>query len=980
MTYVPVSSPTREGIAPANDLQGFLHPISTLRLPLPRESSSDGDSDSSFPLMALCAEPGMGQDVIMADTISRAGELGIRYVHRSYRGVGPDEAAANVVKTARTAVRGGAPALVVLEDIPPFDEACVRRVARALRRMALAGITVVLTLNPEAVQLLDAVPECFVAGVESLLVRPIALASRSEPASELRRLTRGIPCLVRSLGSTSPTTSGALELPSSYYEALSSLVSSSLRLSLSDEELRLRLAMLLLGQGSLDDLVRVTGGASLDVLSTIAHNAPLFGISERMDSFHCLQSRSIILPAAAFLPIRSLCALFPEVCSAALEVLVDRGDCARASVLYGMPGGEDGAEAILGAASLFLDAGEASLIGEVLERSESDMRAVSRSCHVLRASFASLTERHLPPGIDSLPLDAEDGSPLEPLLLVEVRRALRRRLEPLRASPDALTPLAHRLIVHRETSRLIVEGRLTAAMRLLVSGLDEEGAGTSLSGELLKVDRKLLNVLLLEGGRGSSGGPDDEMRLLASSDYDGVRLLSSLSELLGYLRDFDGRGMALANALAVRAERSGDAILLAASLLAGVVFDLRSGIYTHASVRARRAAEVSDSAGARYLMRVACLLEAVSGYLMGDRAEFPSSVIRERDDLGRVGALVMSAMGSEPDEPGIVVDVDDAVPRNALWLLLVLSHGEGALSAAIRDETPSSWARALSGTHPGRRQALRSRGIGREPGEGAFALIRDGEVPVAVTPVELTLLGEFTLRVRGKRIDDWKIDQRNAHAMLEYLALRKGATARRYQLVDQVWPENDYASGFNKVYQATSIIRSAVGEVDKELNPFITRRSSHEVALDREIVSCDVDVFRECAREVSDSVDDERTLRLAQCVEKIYGGDLYMPSTDATGFIAAAREELRDLYVDAMVAGSEAALRLGHGRTATRMAQDALCVDDMREDALIALVCALRASGRVPEAERQYRRYAQRLAQADRGKPSKRLREALGER
>lgn len=970
-------TPVRDGSASPESFRRLLGSGVSVRLPVFGEKLSNC-SDSAL-LVALCAEPGMGQESVVADTVSRASGQGLRTTYRSYRGTDPDAATTNVVKTARTALRGGGPALVVLEDLPPLDEGCVRRVARAIRRMELSGVTVLFTLYPEAVQLLDALPECYVVGVESLLVRPIALANRSEPAFELRRLTRGIPCLVRGLRSADSDPSGSLRLPSSYFEALSSLVASSLRLSLSDEELRLRLAMLLLGSGSLADLERVTGSASVDVLSAIALNTPFYGISERIDSFSCLQARSIMLPTAAFLPIRSLCGLFPDVCAAAFRVLVERGDCLRASVLFRMPGGSDELDALLDAAPLFLDSGEATLVGDALGRLEVDARAMLISERVLRAAYAGLAERYLPSGADDLMTEVGGDEPLDPLLLVDVRRGMRRPLEPLRLASDRLTPLAHRLVVHREACRLIVEGRLTTAMQLLVSGHEEGDVGPSLSGELLRVDRRLLQVLLLEDGWDGDGQSDGGTPTLASAGYEGVRLLSTLFELVTFLRDFDERGLPLANALSVRAERSGDRVLEVAGLIVCALYDLKTGACTHANVRARRAAEAAESIGARYLMRLSLLLVVVSGYLMGDRADFPSPIVREGDDLSRVGSLVMRAMGAEPDEPGLVVRPCETVPRNALWLLLTLSHGEGALSAAIRDETPAAWARALSGTRRGRRQGLPSKAVGNGPGVGTFALVRDGEIPAAVTPIELTLLGEFSLRVRGRRIDDWKIDQRNARSMLEYLALRKGATARRYQLVEQVWPDNDYASGFNKVYQATSIIRSAVGEIDKSLDPFITRRSSHEVALNREVVSCDVDVFRECAREVSDCVDDERALRLARCVEKIYTGDLYMPSTDATGFIAAAREELRGLYVDAMVAGSEAALRLGHGRAATRMAREALSVDDMREDAMLALVCALKASGRGQEADRQYRRYAQKLAHSERRKPSQRLTEALEE-
>ena len=83
------------------------------------------------------------------------------------------------------------------------------------------------------------------------------------------------------------------------------------------------------------------------------------------------------------------------------------------------------------------------------------------------------------------------------------------------------------------------------------------------------------------------------------------------------------------------------------------------------------------------------------------------------------------------------------------------------------------------------------------------------------------------------------------------------------------------------------------------------------------------------------------------------------------------------LYADAMVSGADAALRLKRVRTAARLAANALSVDDMREDAVIALVSALRASGRNAEADRRYKRYARRLSLTMGRLPSWRLRQVM---
>ena len=57
---------------------------------------------------------------------------------------------------------------------------------------------------------------------------------------------------------------------------------------------------------------------------------------------------------------------------------------------------------------------------------------------------------------------------------------------------------------------------------------------------------------------------------------------------------------------------------------------------------------------------------------------------------------------------------------------------------------------------------------------------------------------------------------------------------------------------------------------------------------------------------------------------------------------------------------------------------NALTSDDMREDAVVSMVRALRASGRNVEADRQYQRYARRLMQSANRPPSRLLRRAAG--
>ena len=152
--------------------------------------------------------------------------------------------------------------------------------------------------------------------------------------------------------------------------------------------------------------------------------------------------------------------------------------------------------------------------------------------------------------------------------------------------------------------------------------------------------------------------------------------------------------------------------------------------------------------------------------------------------------------------------------------------------------------------------------------------------------------------------------------------------AKRYQIVEQVWPDCDYVLGFNRAYQATSALRSLVTERDKRLSLIVASRTSGEISLDMGLVGCDVARFRKAALEAVDEEDPARSLACAREAERLYAGDLYLPSEDGTGYLAAMRAELRNLYADAMVEGSAAALTLGRDRTAARLAENAVMAND----------------------------------------------------
>lgn len=937
---------------------------------------------SSTRMMAICSEPGMGRSDVITEILSHAANVGTAVDRRGLGSLDPNVAADIIVRVARKASRYPGKVIVAFDDIPPAGEACVRREARALRRLWEAEVPVVFSISPEALQLLDDLPECSFVSSLDLLVTSVSSARHGDAAYGLKLLTRGIPSLVESLGGAESRKDMA-SVPS-YVMALGSLVDSSLRLSLTDEELRLRFAMLLLGKGEVSELNSVVGGVHVEALESMRRFAPLFGISEWLDSFRCLRAGSRALIDASLSTLRAMGALFPEVVVACARLLVEQGDFAQAAGVCALSDAREVMELVEEGGAGFVDAGETALVLHALDLGASgEGRLPSPPSRALRMALDALCNV-APGGVGCEPLGAQEGALphgcREALMFADARLIL--RAEPLIASfpEDGWTHRGKRLLTHREAADLMVRGRFAPAMRVLVASPCPSGEKT-VSASLLRMDIELARLFLCDPPNDVERDLAQARQVLGSASVRGLSGYPLVLEVIHLVLTGDPRGMSVAEEAVARAERRGDTLVQLVGLMAGCVFDLRDGAYARAGVRSMLAASIADKAGLDYLERISSLFGDIARFLLGERVSLDVDE-QPLDDLEKVRSLVRNAIQAEDDAVEMeATDVPD-VPHEALWLLLVLSDGMGEFSALLRREVPATWLQALSVAQAGSPIEVPGRALEvslalDEPVVSGVRGISAREV--RKMPVRLSLLGRFMVSVNGIRLDEKQLGHRNIASLLEYLALQQGSAVRRYQIVEQVWPNCDYALGFNKIYQATSALRAAFEGVGAHVTPFVSSRANKTMALNTNEIYCDVDEFRTCARAATDSMDDVHAVEMARRVEQLYRGDLVVPSVDATGYVTSLRDKFRALYADAMVAGAGAALRLGKRRTAARFANNALLADDKREDAVIVLVQALRASGRTAEAEQHYRRFARRLAQASQQPTSQLLRLAAGE-
>lgn len=909
--------------------------------------SPDGEEPLCSRIVAFCAEPGMECGAVITRILARAARSGTHVVRRSFSGVSPESATRSLTRLARELCADAQSIAIGLDDLPASDESCALRQARALRKLWSAGALVLFSVYPEARQLVERLPECSVVSAALLLDQCVSAPETDRGARERARLTRGIPRLVRALGARGKER--PVDAPSpAYLDALGEVVELSLRPSLSDEERRLRLTMLLLGRGTREDLRLVLGEAPSDLLEGLRTDAPLFGVSGDLERFSTLGAPARGSLLTCLRHASSACALFPDVPAACLGLLVDRGDLRRAAALATLPECAPSIPKVMKRGAEFLDMGEVALVlhsvelaGDQRPGAASRLESAARALTSPRSSLTLGTR-------ESVRAAGEAES-----LFVDARRVLRGELPLARPDTPVRGRLRSRLMAHVRACVLMRRGAFSAALAMLVCG-PEEGEVESVSGALLAIDRELARLMTGGSPRESSPAAERAVGFMRRHPLKGLMGYAAVLGLVCALMSDDDGSVAELEALSSRHERAEDTLVQVVALICGAVADLRGGSAARAKIRASLATTLAHGAGVEYLERVSLCVAEVAAVRLGESLG-PAAEERS-DDLGSVCGLVRSVLLSG-DGSDAAPSLPEEIPWDAVWLIRVLGTGLGKFSLGLIEGMPTAWRRAASANGALRPHAAAPKVPASQGGPGKTR-----------KPVDLRLLGGFELRVRGVLVADWKLERRNAKAMLEYLVLH-GGSARRYQLVDQVWPDSDYTSGFNRAYQAASVLRKEIAEIDPNLSLLMSSRTSGEVVIDTNIIGCDVDAFRSAAREAVDSRDDARKLELARAAERLYAGDLYVPTLDATGFISSMRDSLRGLYADAMVEGSAAALRLGHERTATRLAENAVRANELREDANSTLVRALRACGRGVEADGRLRSFEARLRRG-RGEPA----------
>ena len=946
-------------------------------------------------LTIMCAETGYGKTYVANRIMSEARGEGRPVYRYSFDGVKSDQARRRLVRRCREVrnrMESGQLPLMVIDGVTPGDEIESASEAHAIQALCDAGAQVIVCIRPEARQLCEAFEHVMVIGPEDLLYR------QTEEDGLTAQLTGGIPALVAALRSDRVMCEdGELGGPR-YQAALEELLEKTLRTNVANEEFRVRLAAVLLGRGSMDDLALVSGRCDAEQIFSLEQDVALLGVDYASRTFCCHGIDADALLRSCLTVLQAPAACEGDLVVRACGLLAYRGEAHRSAIVSRLCATErDFTSVCVMWGVSYAAIGEVELVHDALQPvdggdgdhgarallSDAVVQSLVGSARDTEASWQRLDEVRLcTPSEERLYALAE--------LFVACRAMLRNpRSASQRMGFVVRDEMAIACRDHLRVARLLSSGRFNEAYSLVTNELFL-GKPRSLPEAFLCDDLYL--ALSMSGGISDAKEQDFFRRADALYDAPGLKRLHSYHVALKAMPDIllgDETDSELVEEAASISERAGDSFFHAVCLTVCAVADVRLKALSRAHVRSRKASDIAHALGEEYLASAADLVNALALEMLGEVGSlerFCESSSRP-DDLALMGRLCLTAArDSQPDEVYVEVSYGTSCPRDAIWVVNMVSTSCPEIWDAMMGLVPSTWLELLRSVRarraetmplvmPKEQRRLRANASAGLPGEQTELL-----PPAAADDgrIRISILGRLSVECGDRRLPAGAFDRRRSRDLVTLLALMPGHRMRRYQIIDVLWPGDDYLRGPRKLYEATGEARKHLARLKPGTCPLVTDRIQGTVGFDSALVTCDVDDFdREARLALAEDGDDFWILDHARKVERLYA-DGPGEHLAALGEVAAERaRELQTLYVDCMIAAGEASLRLGKNKLAVRYAQTAHRLDDLREDAMILLVRALRASGRGHETADLYRTYSRATIDARGVPPSLAVRRAV---
>lgn len=222
----------------------------------------------------------------------------------------------------------------------------------------------------------------------------------------------------------------------------------------------------------------------------------------------------------------------------------------------------------------------------------------------------------------------------------------------------------------------------------------------------------------------------------------------------------------------------------------------------------------------------------------------------------------------------------------------------------------------------------------------------------AAPRLTVNLFGGMQIRVGEQPVDPKRIKRQKVRTLLALLVLARGREYSRDRLVAILWPESSLEAGRKNFYSAWSYLRSALRDSKGEC-PYLVRQQNG-VRLNPSLLESDVIAFDDlCHAMLFERPSYAGWDRLLARIRDEFADDL-LPSETENHVIMRYREACRCKMVDSMTTAAVRLMDAGCVHEGLCFAREAVERDPLREDANIALIRALLASGQKSAAVSAY--------------------------
>lgn len=960
-------------------------------------------------LVTLCAEPGMGKTSFIDSVMLHEAQMGTRILSVSLSDSVSEAPVERLVRLSRETVRlvkSGERVAVAIDNVPVPSVSDVKRESNSIRRMVQSGALVLVAMRPESKALFDALHDARQFGPHALLDLSVGGLGVVSVSDNALRLTHGIPGLLGPYYDDANARNGEYShggFPGKFASSMRKLVVSYTRDTLPDEELDLRIAMILLGSGKLSDLVRAVPRFHDETLFLLQESAPLFHIDLRKERYDSAALSNDEVLEYSLSGLMGLLRSRQGIVTACIRILCSEGRYHRADLLsscivddetafgvfeqYGPELYLSGNTYTVSKALRISKMGEhaKSVVGKLASRMISEANgcydeAIRRRKDI--DEYGSVTERDR--SIYNLLLEIEG---LRDLLHGEPLDEVNARLKDMEQRTD--DPAVHRLARHRGFLVRLFNGDFSEVFSELLGDEDRR--------DPMDVGQALLCLDFYVAGSMLGGGFSAiELREVETAK----RILSNISagRLAYYVASLDsaidvivgsGRAVAGTEQVDTRAALHGDVLVRTAFQVAAAAGDLKSRAFIRSRSRAKNALIEANKFNALYLQDAALLVCVLSGIQLGE--EFSLRGLKKYRRESALGELTLVAVklyrGDSLTDVRLHCLSRYDFPHDHVWALFLLVHYTDVLRSQAREELPISWMRAAKQSpaeEAGGKETVEGQGNAGTNMVPVNSFDRGGrhwheKTSSDTTPQEdkpsarnqpmvyIRLMGRFSIEVGDSVITGDKLIKRRAIDLIAFLCLAKDHKVTKQEVLLSLWGDDDYGIGMQRIYEATSVFRRAVRSKELGINPIVSSRVEGTIALNPELVTCDVDKFVEEAKGtlIRDGSDRE-VIDHACSARHWYGGGPAVIPNDPTGTTRRWTKRLAMLYVNALAAGAWAALRQGRSYLAEQLSNEAHTMVPRREDIEKCLVEAYIQLGRISAIEDMHRSYEMRCARGAR--------------